>query len=116
MGPSGRTATGGIFTDVLQLLGDPGRDVVDGLEMYAANGFGVYLAVEGNPGPLQDLGEELDLPLVERRETGRVYRFEHRLGGSVFEEHPAEVAVLREAVVASRGADYQAAVDDLVCC
>src|SRR5215210_2067568 len=115
-GPLGEDGYGGVLADVLQLLGDPGRYVRYRLEVHPPDVVGGYLAVERDPCPLQDQGEELHLPLVEHREPWRVDGLEHILRRGVLEEHLAEVAVVREAVVATgRGEDQTSLGDDLVC-
>jgi hypothetical protein len=103
---------GGVCTDTFQLFRDAGCDVLGGLEVDTADGFRVYLAVQCDPGSLQDLGEELYLPLVVGGEAWGVDGLEHSFGGVVFEEHLAEVAVVGEAVVATGCGDYEAAFGD----
>src|SRR5215211_2261578 len=54
---------GGVFADSLQFLGDRDCYIRDRLEVHAPDVVGGYLAVESDPGPLQNQGEELHLPL-----------------------------------------------------
>src|SRR3712207_2697811 len=111
-GAFGEACNGGGRADAFELFGDAGRYVLDGFEVDVSDFLCLYLAVEGDAGFLQSVGEELDLPLVVLREAGGVDGLEHSLRGVVFEEHVAEVAVGWEAVVAAGDGDYEAAVGD----
>ena len=71
-GAFGEDGYGGFGADALQLFGDAGGYVLDGFEVDGADVVGGDLAVEGDAGPLQDVGEELDLSLVVLGEAGGV--------------------------------------------